>query len=118
MDFVIKLSKSKNSTTQKIWDNIPVMVDKLTKYIFMIPSKKNYKTDQFEFILLKIKNKSWYTNIHNIGQIQVFYLELLKKIDISNRHQIKNINNIPFNKNILQILREFQKKTIKYLFYQ
>ena len=52
MDFVVKLPKSKNPTTQEIYDSIMVMVDKLTKYALMIPFKKNYKTDQFGFILL------------------------------------------------------------------
>ena len=53
MDFVVKLPKSKNPTTQEIYDSIMVMVDRLTKYAFMIPFKKtNYKADQFGFILL------------------------------------------------------------------
>ena len=52
MDFVVKLPKSKNPTTQEIYDSIMVMVDKLTKYVLMIPFKKSYKTDQFGFILL------------------------------------------------------------------
>ena len=58
MDFVVKLPKSKNPTTQKIYDSIMVMVDKLTKYILMIPFKEFYKINQFGFILLNslIKN--------------------------------------------------------------
>ena len=47
---MVKLPKSKNPTTQKVYDNIMVMVDKLTKYAFMIPFKSNYKTNQYGFI--------------------------------------------------------------------
>ena len=58
MDFVVKLPKSKNPTTQEIYDSIMVMVVKLTKYVLMIPFKKKYKINQFGFILLDklIKN--------------------------------------------------------------
>ena len=52
MDFVVKLPKSKNPTTQEIYDSIMVMVDKLTKYVLMIPFKIIYKANQFGFILL------------------------------------------------------------------
>ena len=52
MDFVVKLPKSKNPTTQEIYDSIMVNVDKLTKYALMIPFKEFYKTDQFGFIIL------------------------------------------------------------------
>ena len=52
MDFVVKLPKSKNPTTQEIYDSIMVMVDKLTKYALMILFKKSYKADQLGFILL------------------------------------------------------------------
>ena len=65
MDFVFKLPKSKNPTTQKIYDNIMVMVDKLTKYTLMIPFKKKSKKNQFGFLLLNklIKNHGITTTI-------------------------------------------------------
>ena len=52
MDFVVKLPKSKNPTTQKVYDSIMVIINKLMKYVFIIPFKKKYKTNQFKFILL------------------------------------------------------------------
>ena len=40
MDFVIKLLKSKDSTTETLDDLIIIVVDKLTKYINFILFKK------------------------------------------------------------------------------
>ena len=37
MDFIMKLSKSEDSVTNKNYNNILVVVDKLIKYIYLIP---------------------------------------------------------------------------------
>ena len=40
MDFIIKLLKSKNSTTKMIYDLIIIVINKLLKYIHFILFKK------------------------------------------------------------------------------
>ena len=40
MDFIVKLSKSENHTTGVSYNNILVIIDKLTKYLYLIPYKK------------------------------------------------------------------------------
>ena len=52
MNFIIKLLKSKNSTTQKKYDLILIMINKFIKYFHIIVHKKNYFAKQFEFIIL------------------------------------------------------------------
>ena len=52
MNFITKLSKSKNSITQKKYDLILIMINKLIKYFHIIVHKKNYFAKQFEFIIL------------------------------------------------------------------
>ncbi len=43
MDFVIKLLKSKDLVTGDIFNLIIVIINKLTKYIVLIPYKEIYK---------------------------------------------------------------------------
>ena len=45
MNFIIKLSKSKNSTNEKAYDAILVMIDRLTKYCHIIFFKKIYNVE-------------------------------------------------------------------------
>jgi len=52
MDFVIKLLKSKDPVIGDIFNLIIVIIDKLTKYIILIPYKETYKVYQLGFILL------------------------------------------------------------------
>ena len=52
MNFIIKLSKLKNSTTQKKYDSILIMMNKFIKYSYIIVYKKFYFVKQFEFIIL------------------------------------------------------------------
>ena len=42
MNFITKLSKSKNSTTQEKYDLVLVMMNKLIKYFYIIVYKKSY----------------------------------------------------------------------------
>ncbi len=43
MDFVIKLSKSKDPVIGDTFNSIIVIIDKLTKYTIIIPYKEIYK---------------------------------------------------------------------------
>ena len=52
MNFVIKLSKSKNLTTQKMYNLIIIIVDKLIKYFIMISFCEMYTAEQLRSILL------------------------------------------------------------------
>jgi len=52
MDFVVKLLKSRDPVIGDIFDSIIVIVDKLTKYMILIPYKETYKAYQLGFILL------------------------------------------------------------------
>ena len=44
MDFIIKFSKSENISTGTKYNSILIIIDKLTKYIYFIPSKKLFET--------------------------------------------------------------------------
>ena len=46
MDFITKLPSSKNPINEETYDSIFVMVDKLTKYIHVIPFKESYTAVQ------------------------------------------------------------------------
>ena len=52
MNFIIKLSKSKNSTNEKTYDAILVMIDRLIKYCHIIFFKKTYDIKQLKYIVL------------------------------------------------------------------
>ena len=52
MNFIIKLLKSKNSTNEKAYDAILVMIDRLTKYCHIISFKKTYNVEQLKYIVL------------------------------------------------------------------
>ena len=52
MNFIIKLSKSTNSITEELYNNILMMVDKLIKYNHLISFSEKYSTDQLKFIVL------------------------------------------------------------------
>ena len=52
MNFIIKLSKSKNSTNEEAYDAILVMIDRLTKYCHTILFKEIYIVEQLKHIVL------------------------------------------------------------------
>ena len=52
MNFIIKLSKSKNSINEKTYDAILVMIDRLIKYCHIIFFKKIYNVEQLKYIVL------------------------------------------------------------------
>ena len=52
MNFIIKLSKSKNSTNEKAYDAILVMIDRLIKYCHIISFKKIYNVKQLRYVVL------------------------------------------------------------------
>ena len=52
MNFIIKLSKSKNSTNEKAYDTILVMIDRLIKYCHIIFFKKIYNVEQLRHVVL------------------------------------------------------------------
>ena len=52
MNFIIKLSKSKNSTNEKTYDAIFVMIDRLIKYCHIIFFKETYNVEQLKYIVL------------------------------------------------------------------
>ena len=52
MNFIIKLSKSKNSTNEKTYDAILVMINRLIKYCHIIFFKKTYNVEQLKYIVL------------------------------------------------------------------
>ena len=52
MNFIIKLSKSKNSTNEETYDAILVMIDRLIKYCHIIPFKKIYNVEQLKYVML------------------------------------------------------------------
>ena len=52
MDFITKLPKSKNEATGIIYDNILIIVNKLSKYAHFIIFKKTYNAKQLKYIIL------------------------------------------------------------------
>ena len=52
MNFIIKLSKSKNSTNEKAYNVIFVMIDRLIKYCHIIFFKEIYNVKQLKYIIL------------------------------------------------------------------
>ena len=52
MNFIIKLSKSKNSTNEKAYNAILVMIDRLIKYCHIIFFKKIYNVEQLRYLVL------------------------------------------------------------------
>ena len=52
MNFIIKLSRSKNSTTNIKYDSILMIMNKLIKYSHIISFKKKFTTEQLETIIL------------------------------------------------------------------
>ena len=52
MDFIVKLPKSKDPTTEEEYDSILVIVDKLTKYSHIIPFREKYSAEQLGTIVL------------------------------------------------------------------
>ena len=52
MNFIIKLSKSRDSTNEKAYDVIFVMIDRLIKYCHIILFKETYNVEQLKYIIL------------------------------------------------------------------
>ena len=52
MNFIIKLSKSKDSTNEETYNVILVMIDRLIKYCHIIFFKKIYNVKQLKYIVL------------------------------------------------------------------
>ena len=52
MNFIIKLLKSKNSTNEKTYDVILVMINRLIKYCHIIFFKKIYNVKQLKYVVL------------------------------------------------------------------
>ena len=52
MNFIIKLSKSKNSTNEETYDAILVMIDRLIKYCHIVPFKEIYNVEQLKYVVL------------------------------------------------------------------
>ena len=52
MNFIIKLSKSKNSTNEKAYNAILVMIDRLIKYCHIIFFKETYNVEQLKYVVL------------------------------------------------------------------
>ena len=52
MNFIIKLSKSKNSTNEETYDVILVMIDCLTKYCHIVFFKETYNVEQLKYVVL------------------------------------------------------------------
>ena len=52
MNFIIKLSKSKNSTNEEAYDAILVMIDRLTKYCHIVSFKEAYNVEQLKYIVM------------------------------------------------------------------
>ena len=52
MNFIIKLLESEKFVTEKTYNNILMIINKLIKYSHLISFKELYSTDQFEFIVL------------------------------------------------------------------
>ena len=52
MDFIVKLPKSEDISTEMRYDNILVVVDKLTKYVHLIPYKEDFIVKQTTYIIL------------------------------------------------------------------
>jgi hypothetical protein len=52
MDFIVKLPKSKDSTTGIDYDSIMVILAQFTKYMIAVPFKKTYTAEQLGHLLL------------------------------------------------------------------
>ena len=52
MDFIMKLLKSENVSTEVKYDNILVVVDKLIKYVYLILCKKDFIVKQTTYVIL------------------------------------------------------------------
>ena len=52
MNFITKLSKSKNEITGIIYDNILIIVNKFFKYAHFIVFKETYNAEQLKYIIL------------------------------------------------------------------
>ena len=52
MNFIIKLLKLKNSTNEKTYDAILMMIDRLIKYCHIIFFKKIYNVEQLKYVVL------------------------------------------------------------------
>ena len=52
MNFIIKLSKSRNSTNEKTYDVILVIIDRLTKYCHIVFFKETYNVEQLKYVVL------------------------------------------------------------------
>ena len=59
IDFIVKLLKLAYLVTKEKYDLILVVVDKLTKYLLIIPFKETYNAEQLRFILLNTLVKDY-----------------------------------------------------------
>ena len=98
MNFITKLFKSKDSTTQKIYDFIMIMINRLTKNVHMIAFKKSYLTKQLKYIVLNrliqyhemseayINDRDKFITL-NYWQIFIFLLETKLKLSTTYHFQ-------------------------------
>ena len=59
MDFITKLLKLIHPVTKEKYNLILVVVDKLTKYLLIIPFKESYNVEQLGFMLLNTLVKDY-----------------------------------------------------------
>ena len=52
MDFIVKLLKLKDLIIKEEYDIILVLIDRLTKYLYLILFKEKYTVEQLGFIIL------------------------------------------------------------------
>ena len=52
MNFIIKLLKFKDLIITEVYDTIIVIMNKLIKYVIILPFKEKYNTEQLVFLLL------------------------------------------------------------------
>ena len=130
MNFIIKLSKSKNSTNEKTYDAILVMIDRLIKYCHIISFKKTYNIEQLKYVVFnrliqyqeiskKIINDKNKLFIFNYWKTLLSMLKIKFKMSIT-FHSQTNKQTKRTNQNLKQYLRHYinntQSNWIKLLF--
>ena len=53
MDFIVKLPTSKEPGTGQVCDSILVIVDRLTKYAYFIPTKESIQAQDMAYLVLR-----------------------------------------------------------------
>jgi hypothetical protein len=82
MDFIIKLSKSKESGTEELYDSIYIVTDRLTKYGYFILCRENMSAEELAYLF----------NRHVISQYGVFKKIISDKNKLFRRFWISLIN--------------------------